>query len=103
MGMNAQRNAHLRPAGPRPLGRSPIISGLLLGLLLTLFMVVFVYVAALFLSLGQQAIAEGPIQAPLALPQLVRVAPAANQRESTAGGVAVAQPARGGRKNPRRS
>jgi LCP family protein required for cell wall assembly len=86
--MNTHRNTH-----PRPLGRSPIISGLLLGLLLTLFMVVFVYVAALFLSLGQQAIAESPIQAPLALPQLVRAAPAADLRESLAGGVTVAQPA----------
>lgn len=92
-GMNAYRNVTLRPVGPRPRGRSPIISGLLLGLLLTLFMVVFVYVAALFLSLGQQAIAESPIQAPLALPQLVRAAPAADQRESTASGITVAQPA----------
>jgi LCP family protein required for cell wall assembly len=87
--MNGQRDVHWRPAGPR----SPIIPGLLLGLLLTLFIVVFVYVAALFLALGQQAIAESPVRPPLALPQLVRAVPAAAPRENAAAGVTIAQPA----------
>lgn len=87
--MNVQRNAPVRPTGLR----SPIIPGLLLGLLLTLFTVVFVYVAALFLSLGRQAIAESPTQPPLALPQLVRLAPAVEQGERAVVGVTSIQPA----------
>jgi LCP family protein required for cell wall assembly len=64
--------------------RSPIISGLLLGSLFCLFIVAFVYVASLFVSVGQRAVAEAPAQEPLALPQLVRSAPAAAQPASGA-------------------
>ncbi len=86
--MNAERQINLRPTGPR----SPLLPGLLLGLLLTLFIVLFVYVAALFVSLGQQAIAESPTQPPLALPRLVRLAPVFEQNEGAVAGVAITQP-----------
>ncbi len=85
--MSAQRQMDLRAAGPR----SPILPGLLLGLLLTLFIVLFVYVAAMFVALGQQAIAANPAQPPLALPRLVRVAPASEHNEDAVAGVTLAQ------------
>ena len=79
---------------PRPTSsRSPIISGLLLGFLLTLFIVAFVYVASMFVSVGQRAVAEAPAQEPLALPQLVRSAPAPSSRR-------VRRPARQHRSRP---
>lgn len=87
--MNAHRHLHYRPASPR----LPILSGLLLGFLLTLFVGAFVYVAYLFLSLGQKAIADAPEQQPLALPQLVRAAPILEERVANQPSVAVAQPA----------
>jgi LCP family protein required for cell wall assembly len=48
----------------------------LLGFLLTLFLATFLYVAYLFLTWGQTAVAQLPRLPPLALPQLVRPAPA---------------------------
>jgi LCP family protein required for cell wall assembly len=87
--MNAEgNNAQFRRAGPG----SPLLAGLLLGLLLTLFIAVLVYVAATFLALGQQALAEVPALPPLALPQLVRAAPAAESSAEATTGVAVNAP-----------
>ncbi len=57
-------------------GRRPLWSGLLLGLLLTIFVTTFAYVAYLFLSWGQSALAQAPDMAPLSLPKLVRPASA---------------------------
>ena len=62
-------------------------SGLLLGFLLTLFLATFLYVAYLFLTLGQTAVAQLPRLPPLALPQLVRPAPANAAAARTHAGV----------------
>ncbi|MCX7670201.1 MAG: LCP family protein, partial [Anaerolineae bacterium] len=88
--MNVQRNAHPHQgAGPR----SALFAGVLLGLLLTLFIVALVYVAAMFLALGQQALAEVPDMPPLALPQLVRLVPASESSADATTGVTVSAPA----------
>jgi LCP family protein required for cell wall assembly len=87
--MSVPRNVRPSPVHPR----IPVLSGLLLGFLLTLFVAALVYVAYIFLSIGQQVIAETPEQLPLALPQLVRAAPATERQGNLQASAASAQPA----------
>jgi len=78
-------------AHPARAGQRPLWSGLLLGFLLTVFAAVFVYVAYLFLSWGQSAIAQAPDLPPLALPQLVRSV-SANDTQTAAASAPLFQP-----------
>lgn len=55
-------------------GQRPRWSGLLLGFLLTTFLAALIFVAYLFLSWGQSAMAQAPHLPPLSLPKLVRSA-----------------------------
>lgn len=55
-------------------GQRSLWSGLLLGSLLTVFVAALVFVAYLFLSWGQSALAQAPHLPPLQLPKLVRSA-----------------------------
>lgn len=66
-------------------------AGLLFGALLTVFVAAFAYVAFLFLSWGQTAVAQAPDMPPLALPRLVRPVSAAGRQVTAAAG-ALFQP-----------
>jgi polyisoprenyl-teichoic acid--peptidoglycan teichoic acid transferase len=79
---------------PRPGGR-PVWSGLLLGSLLMIFLAAFLYVAYLFLSWGQSALAQTPDMPPLSLPKLVRPA-TDNQQAAESSGGQLFQPAQRG-------
>ena len=89
MTMSMQRETQIATSN----ARAPILAGLLLGFLVTLFLAAFVYVAYLFLAVGRQVIAEAPQQKPLALPQIVRSAPASQQQESRPVSAVALQPA----------
>jgi len=82
--MNTSADKLMPSAGPNRVRRPAILSGVLLGFLLTLFVIAFVYVAYLFLAWGQTAVAAVPKMPPLALPKLVRSAPASAASQSNA-------------------
>ncbi len=76
--MSTSKSKSMSVPGPRSLW-----SGLLLGFLLTTFVAALIFVAYLFLSWGQSALAQAPNLPPLELPKLVRPATSSDGQVAT--------------------
>jgi polyisoprenyl-teichoic acid--peptidoglycan teichoic acid transferase len=88
-------NLHEEKDEPRA-ERRPAWSGLLLGSLLMIFLAAFLYVAYLFLSWGQSALAQTPDMPPLSLPKLIRPATDSQRAAAASAGGQLFQPVQQG-------